>query len=111
MSGWLMVIAESRSEAEIAALRNWGRLWRQKKKTRFVWAHLLMRETQLVLEDDAAVIQALSLVCQSIEGIGEVLRELEVRAHAEGCRMLGMVKEDEALCVLLTGGRRKEVFG
>lgn len=59
-----------------------------------------MREAQFVLEDDAAVVQALSLICQSVEGIGKVLRELEVRAHAEGCRMLGVMEdEDEALCV------------
>lgn len=53
-----------------------------------------MREAQLVLEDDAAVVQALRLICQRVEGISEALRELDVRAHAEGCRMLEM--EDEA---------------
>lgn len=68
-----------------------------------------MREAQLVLENDAAVVQALSLICQGVEGIGEILRELEVRAHAEECRMLEM-EEDEALWWMVDEGRR-EVFG
>ena len=47
-----------------------------------------MGKTQLVLEDDAAIVQALSLIGQRIEGIGEAVREVEVRhAYAEGCRI------------------------
>lgn len=47
-----------------------------------------MGKTQLVLEDDAAIVQALGLIGQRIEGIGEAVREVEVRhAYAEGCRI------------------------
>lgn len=61
------------------------------------WAYLFVGKAQLVLKDDAAIVQALGLIGQRIEGIGEALGELEVRhAHAEGWRIK---LDEEALLV------------
>ena len=47
-----------------------------------------MGKPQFVLKNDAAIVQALGLISQRIEGIGEAVREVEVRhAYAEGCRV------------------------
>lgn len=60
-------------------------VWRRRKRS---LAYLFVCKAQLVLQDDAAIVQRLGLIGQRIEGIGEALGELEVRhTHAEGCRI------------------------
>jgi hypothetical protein len=50
-------------------------------------AYLFVSEAQLVLENDAAIVQTLSLIGEGVEGICKALRELlGRRSHAEWCQ-------------------------
>jgi hypothetical protein len=62
----------------------------QKSKVAKEWKkpYLFVGETQLVLKNDAAIVQTLRLIGEGVEGICKALRELlGRRSHAEWCQV------------------------